>query len=172
MAKISTEGGGPGNRTPTELVKKYQTEITQAVINTVKLTRSCVLYYRDIYYELEKMFEDEDVFREVEGALWSVIDGIKLGDITIRKIYADPDESHHDVVVVMFGRELTEEQIRILREVALLYDTDFYDRYGEADGEFYDAMPLYFYDRTEIYVVLHNLLRMWTGCGGTDVDPY
>jgi hypothetical protein len=147
-----------------ELVKKYQAEITQAVINAVKLTRSCVLFYRDIYHELADIIKDEETFRSVESALWETLDGLRLGDIVLHKIYVDPDESFHEVVVVTFGKKLTEEQLRILREVASLLSTDFYDRYSEADGQFYDAMPLYFYDRTEIYTTLHNLVRKWAGC--------
>ena len=147
-----------------ELVKKYQTEITRAIINAVKSTHSCVLFYRDIYYQLKYVFDDEDTFRSVESALWETLDGLRLGDIVLHKIYVDPDESFHEVVVVTFGKKLTEEQLRILREVASLFGADFYDRYNEADGQFYDAMPLYFYDRTEIYTVLHNLVKMWTGC--------
>jgi len=149
-----------------ELIEKYQNEIREAVVNAVKATRSCVLFYRDIYHELEKVFDDEDTFRKVGNALLAVLDGLRLGDVTLYKIYSDPDESFHEVVVVVFNRELTEEQLRVLREVATLLSTDFYDRYGEADGQFYDATPLYFYDRTEVYTTLHNLVRLWTGCGG------
>jgi len=156
--------------TSLDIVNKHQSEIRQAILNAVRSTRSCVLYYRDIYYELERTFTDENLLWEVDNALWEVIDGLKLGGFTIHKIYSDPDESHHDVVVVDFGDKLTEEQLHILREVATLFNTDFYDRYSEADGEFYDAMPLYFYDRTEVYTTLHNLVKMWTGCGETDTD--
>jgi hypothetical protein len=149
-----------------EIVRKYQNEIREAVVNAVKATRSCVLFYRDIYYGLREIINDEDAFRKVEGALWASLDGLRLGDVTLYKIYSDPEESFHEVVVVAFGRELTEEQLRVLREVATLFGTDFYDRYGETEGQFYDAMPLFHSHREEVYVVLHNLVRLWTGCGG------
>jgi hypothetical protein len=164
----ASAGGVPGGtrQKNSPLVEEYRDEIRRAVVNAVKSTRSCVLFYSDIYYELEKVVEDEDTFRRVENALWEFIDGLRLGDVALHKIYADPDESFHEVVVVDFGGRLSEEQLRILREVAALFGTDFYDRYGEADGVFYDAMPLYHRDRYEIYTTLHNLVRMWTGCGG------
>ena len=154
--------GGARQQNP-PAVEKHQEEIRQAVINAVESTGSCVLFYGDIYYELEKLLQDEDVFRQVENALRMSIDGLRLGDVVLRRIYSDGDESANDVVVVDFGNKLTEEQVRVLREVASLYGTDFYDRYGEADGIFYDAMPLYHRDRTEVYTVLHNLVKMWTG---------
>jgi hypothetical protein len=161
-------GGAWQQNPPDELetVRKYQNEIREAVVNAVETTRSCVLFYRDIYYELEKAFDDEDTFRKVEGALWSVLDGLRLGDITLYKIYVDPEESFHEVVVVVFNRELTGEQLRILKEVAMLFGTDFYDRYSETEGAFYDATSLFHSHREEVYVVLHNLVRLWTGCGG------
>jgi hypothetical protein len=114
------------------------------------------------------LFEDEETFRQVEGALWSLVDGLKLGDITLYKIYSDPEESFHDVVVVALGRELSREQLRILEEVATLFGTDFYDRYSEGEEQFFDSMPIYETHRTEVYTVLHNLVKMWTGCGGED----
>jgi len=147
-----------------QIIEKYQDKIRETVVNAVRLTRSCVLFYRDIYYELEKVLGDEDTFRKVEGALWAMLDGLKLGDVTLYKIYVDPEESFHEVVVVTFGRELTKEQLRVLEEVATLFGTDFYDRYSEAEGAFYDAMPLFHSHREEVYVVLHNLVRLWTGC--------
>jgi len=160
--------GGARQRNP-PTVEKYQKEISRAVINAVRATRSCVLFYGDIYHELEKLFQDGDVFRQVENALWESLDGFRLDGATVYKIYSDADESFNDVVVVDLGNRLTEEQVRVLKEVASLYGTDFYDRYGEADGVFYDAMPLYHRDRHEIYTTLHNLVRMWTGCGGEDI---
>jgi hypothetical protein len=163
-------GGAQQQNPPAELevVRQYQNEIREAVVNAVETTRSCVLFYRDIYYELRDLFDDVNTFRQVESALWSVLDGLKLGDVTLYKIYVDPEESFHEVVVAVFGRELTEDQLRVLREVASLFGTDFYDRYSEEDGEFFNAMPLHFYHREEIYVTLHNLVKMWTGCGGED----
>jgi hypothetical protein len=160
--------GGLATELPAELelVRKYQNEIRRAVANAVKKTRSCVLFYRDIYYELKEVLRDEETFELVENALWSVLDGLRLCDVTLYKIYSDTEESFHEVVVATFGRELTEDQLRMLREVASLFGTDFYDRYGETDGQFYDAMPLFHQHREEVYVVLHNLLKMWTGCGG------
>jgi hypothetical protein len=149
-----------------ELIEKYQSEIKEAVVNAVKATRSCVLFYRDIYYGLKEIIDDEDTFRKVEGALWSVLDGLRLGDVTLYKIYSDPDESFHEVVVASIGKELTEEQLRVLKEVATLFGTDFYDRYSEAEGAFYDATPLFHSHREEVYTTLHNLVRLWTGCGG------
>jgi len=149
-----------------QIIEKYQDKIREAVVNAVRATRSCILFYKDIYHELRGVFSDEDAFREVEGALWASLDGLRLGDVVLHKIYADPDDSGNDVVVVAFGRELTKEQLRVLEEVATLFGTDFYDRYSEAEGAFYDAMPLFHSHREEVYVVLHNLMRLWTGCGG------
>jgi hypothetical protein len=148
-----------------QLVQKYQKEIRETVLNAVKSVRSCMLFYRDIYHELEKMFEDEETFRQVEGALRSVIDGLRLGDVTLYKIYSDPEESFHDVVVVDFSNKLTDRQLYVLREVASLFGEDFYDMYNEGEEQFFDAMPVYHEHRTEVYVTLHNLMRMWTGCG-------
>lgn len=155
-------------KTELEIIEKYKDKIREAVLNAVKLVRSCVLFYRDIYHELRELFDDEETFREVESALRPVIDGLKLGDTTLYKIYADPDNSLNEVVVASFNRELTGRQLAVLEEVAALFGTDFYDRYGEAEGEFYDATPLYYSHREEVYVVLHNLVKLWTGCGGED----
>jgi hypothetical protein len=151
-----------------QIIEKYQDKIREAVISAVKSVKSCVLFYRDVYYKLEELFEDEETFRQVEGALWSLVDGLKLGDIMLYKIYSDPEESFHDVVVVAFNRELTKDQLRILEEVATLFGTDFYDRYSEGEEQFFDSMPIYETHRTEVYTVLHNLVKMWTGCGGED----
>jgi len=154
--------GGARQQNP-PAVEKYQKEIRQAVINAVESTGSCVLFYSDITMELERLIDDRELYRLVEGALWESIDGLKLGDITTYRIYQDVDTSSNDVIVVTFGEGLTEKQLYILQEIAELFGTDFYDRYGEADGVFYDAMPLYHRDRTEVYTVLHNLVKMWTG---------
>lgn len=145
------------------LVERYQAEIAQAVVDAVK-SRGCVLFYKDVYYRLEDAFKDVKTFKEVDSALRKTIDGLRLGGITIRKIYSDPDSDFNSVVVVTFGNELTEEQMRVLKEVASLFSVDPYYRYNEADGEFFDAVPLYLYDRYEVYTVLHNLVEKWVGC--------
>jgi hypothetical protein len=171
LAGASGAVGGAWQQNPPaelELVQKYQNEIRETIINAVKSVRSCVLFYRDIYYELEDMFEDREMFKKVEGALRATIDGLKLGDITLYRIYAEPDESFNGVIVVTFGRELSEEQLRVLREVASLFGTDFYDAYSEGEEQFFEAMPLYFSHREEVYVTLHNLVKKWTGCGKED----
>jgi len=152
------------NPTGREIVEKYKQEIREAVIRAVRSTKSCVLFYRDIYDELEKLFDDREVFRQVENALWESLDGLRLGDFTIHKIYVDADESFNEVVVVDFGNRLNDRQLDILREVASLFNTEFYDRYSEAEYMFYDATPLFNRDRYEIYTTLHNLARMWLGC--------
>jgi hypothetical protein len=152
------------NQKEVELIERYQAEIVQAVVDAIKLTRSCVLFYRDVYYGLADVFEDEKTFREVDNALRRAVDGLKLGGVTIRKIYSDTDSDFNSVVVVTFGVELAEEQVRVLKEVASLFGVDPYYRYNEAEGEFFDAMPLYLYDRDEVYVVLHNLVEKWVGC--------
>jgi hypothetical protein len=155
-------------QTELQIVQKYQNKIREAVVNAIRSVRSCVLFYRDIYYELAELFDDEETFRQVEGALWSVIDGLRLGDVVLYKIYSDPEESFRDVVVVAFGRELTDKQLYVLREVASLFGADFYDRYNEGEGQFFDSMPIYSEHREEVYTTLHNLVKMWTGCGGED----
>jgi len=151
-------------KTVSQTVEKYKDQIKQAIINAVRLTKSCVLFYSDITMELERLIDDGDEYRRVESALWESIDGLKLGDIKTYRIYQDVDASYNDVIVVTFGKELTEKQLYVLQEVAELFDTDFYDRYGEADGVFYDGMPLFKKERTEVYTVMHNLMRKWFGC--------
>jgi len=157
-------------QTQTELqtIEKYKDRIREAIIGAVKSVGGCVLFYRDVYYELKEVFDDEETFEKVEGALWSAIDGLKLSEITLYKIYSDPEESFHDVVVATFGRELTDKQLYVLREVASLFGVDFYDRYNEGEGQFFESMPIYDEHRWEVYVTLHNLVKMWTGCGGED----
>ncbi len=148
-----------------QTIQKYQKEIREAVLNAMRTVRSCVVFYSDIYFALGEVIKDEDTFRQVEDALWELIDGLKLGDITLYKIYSDREDSFRDVVAVAFRRKLDEGQLKILREVASLFGDDSYDRYSEGDEQFFDAMPVYDVHRTEVYVVLHNLMRMWTGCG-------
>jgi len=157
-------------KTEQKLIEKYQKEIREAILNAMRAVRSCVLFYRDIYYALEETIKDEEEFRRVEGALWSVIDGLKLDDMTLYKIYTDPEESFRDVVVVSFGKELTEEQLRVLEEVASLFGADSYDKYSEGEEQFFESMPIYGKHRDEVYVVLHNLVKMWTGCGADYFD--
>lgn len=156
--------------TSLDIVNKYQSEIRQAIVNAVRITRSCVLFYSDVSLELERLIDDRDVFKQVDMALREVIDGFKLDDVVVHRIYRDPDSSSNDVVVVDFGNKLTNRQLDILREVAELFNTDFYDRFSEADYTFYDATPLFNHDRYEIYTTLHNLVRKWTGCYVEDDD--
>jgi hypothetical protein len=159
-----------GPKTELEIIQQYRDEVRGAVLNAVRAVRSCVVFYSDIYFALGETIKDEDTFRQVEDALWTTIDGLKLGDITLYKIYSDPEDSFRDVVVVAFRRKLSEEQLKILREVASLFGTDFYDRYNEGEEQFFDSMPIYETRRTEVYTVLHNLVRMWTGCGADLLD--
>jgi hypothetical protein len=151
-----------------QIIEKYQDKIREAILNAVKSVRSCVLFYRDISYELEKVFEDEKAFNEVDGALWLGLHGLKLGDVALYKIYVDPDDGSNDVVAVSFNHELTEEQLKVLEEVASLFGVESYDRYDEGEGQFFESMPIYGGHREEVYVVLHNLVKLWTGCGGED----
>ena len=153
-----------------EIIQQHHDKIREAILNAVKSVRSCVLFYRDISRELEKMFEDEKTFDEVDGALWLGLHGLKLGDITLYKIYVDPDDGYSDVVVVSFGKELTEEQLRVLEEVASLFGADSYDKYSEGEEQFFESIPIYGKHRDEVYVVLHNLVKMWTGCGADYFD--
>jgi hypothetical protein len=146
------------------IIEKHQTEIAQAVVNAAKSVHSCVLFYKDVYHNLESVFNDKKTFREVESALRKAVDGLRLGGMTIYKIFSDPDSDFSEVLVVLPGIELSKEQIRVLKEVASLFAADPYYRYNEAEGEFFDAMPLYLYDRDEVYTVLHNLIEKWVGC--------
>jgi hypothetical protein len=165
-------GGARQQNPPAELqlIEKYQNEIRGAVLNAVRTVRSCVVFYSDIYFALGEVIKDEETFRQVEDALWSVIDGLRLGDMTLYKIYSDAEDSFRDVVAVAFRRKLDEEQLKILREVASLFGADYYDRYNEGEEQFFDSMPIHGEHRTEVYVVLHNLMRMWTGCGADYFD--
>jgi hypothetical protein len=158
----------PLTKTEQNLIEKYQKEIREAVLNAVKSVKSCVLFYRDIYNALSEVIKDEETFSEVEGALWLGLHGLKLGDVVLYKIYVDPDDSSNEVVVVGLGWELSEKQLEVLEEVASLFGTEFYDRYDQGGEQFYDAMPLFHSHRTEVYTVLHNLVKLWTGCSDDD----
>ena len=147
-----------------EIIEKYQDKIREAILNAVKSVRSCVLFYSDIYFALGGVIKDEDTFRQVENALWANIDGLKLDNMTLYKIYSDSEDSFLDVIVVRFGKELSDKQLYVLREVASIFGDDSYDRYSEGEEQFFDSMPIYGEHRTEVYTTLHNLMRMWTGC--------
>jgi hypothetical protein len=147
-----------------EVVLKYIDVVKQAIINAVKKARSCVLRYEYIHDEIYNLIEDEDEAWRVENAVYSVLSYVKIGDIAVYKIYVDPDESTFDMLAVVIGEELSQEQLRILEEVASLIDTKFYDKYDEREGAFYDATPINAWERTEVYTVLHNLVNIWTNC--------
>jgi hypothetical protein len=147
-----------------EIVLKYKDVVKQTLRNAVRRTRSCVLRYEHIYEEIHNIIEDEDEAWEVENAAYAVLNDVKIDDIVVYKIYVNEDSSENDVLVVLFGEELTEREVEILKKVASLFDTKFYDVFDEEDGQFYDATPLSAHERNEVYTVLHNLVMKWTSC--------
>jgi len=151
-------------REEAEIVLKYKDVVKQALRNAVKNARSCVLRYEYIYDEIHSLIEDEDEAWGVENAAYAVLNDVKIDDVVVYKIYVHEDSSENDVLVVLFGEELSSRQIKILEEVASLFDTKFYDVFDKEDGQFYDATPIGAYERNEVYTVLHNLVMKWTSC--------
>jgi hypothetical protein len=149
-----------------ETARRHRDVIKQAIINAMKTARSCVLRYEYIYDEIYNLIDDEEEAWRIENGAYDVLSrgAVKIDEINVYKIYTDPDESIYDVfVVVPFGEELNREQIKILEEIASLFDTKFYDVYAK-EGYFYDATPIATHERAEVYTVLHNLVCMWTDC--------
>jgi hypothetical protein len=147
-----------------ELLLKYKDVVKRALLNAIKKTRSCVLYYEYIYDEIYSLIDDEDVAWSVENSLYGVIYGVRVDDVVTYKIYVDEDESINDIVVVLVGDELTEQQVKMLKDIAELLAAKQYDRFSEEERQFYDATPLGVYERIEVYTVLHNLVCTWTNC--------
>ena len=149
-----------------ELLLKYKDVVKQALLNAIRRTRSCVLYYGYIYDEIYSLIDDEDVAWSVENAFYTLLasDGIKIDGVVVYKIYVDEDESTNDVVVALIGELLTKQQVEMLTEIAELLAAKKYDVFDKEEKQFYDATPISPYERTEVYTTLHNLVCMWTNC--------
>jgi len=152
-------------RDDAEDILKHKDAVKQVLRNVVKKMHSCVLREEDIIDEIYRLVRDEDDAWDITVSLHSILAhvDVRIDDIVIYKIYADEDDRTNDLYVVLFGgKQLTERQIEVLREVASLYAANLYDRFKE--GKFYDTAAVKRRERTEVYVVLHNLVNNWVDC--------
>ncbi len=147
-----------------EVVLKHKDVIKQVLINAVKKARSCVLRYEYVLDEIYALVRDDDEAWLIDVSFYSILilTNIKIDDIAVYKIYADESDATNDVLVVLFGKELTKRQAEVLSEVASLFKTKLYDRFSGKEGKFYDAPPIS--RRAEVYRVMHNLVNTWTNC--------
>jgi len=116
------------------------------------------------------MRDDEDAWN-LAASLYSILAlvNIRIDDVVVYKIYADEDDRTNDLFVVLFGgRQLTERQIEVLKEVASLFATKSYHKFDSKEGRLYGAPPR---DRGGVYTVLHNLVCTWTSCCGAIEKP-
>jgi len=146
-------------------ILKHKDTVKQILRNVVKKTRSCVLREEDIIDEVYRLVRDESDAWHIHVSLYSILTYVNMGidDVVIYKIYADEDDRTNDLFVVLFGgRQLTERQVEVLKEVASLYAAKYYDKLKE--GKFYDATAVKRRKHNEIYVVLHNLVNTWVDC--------
>jgi hypothetical protein len=149
-----------------EVVLKYKDVVKQVLINAVKKVHSCVLRYEHILDEIYALVRDDDEAWLIDVSFYSILilTNIKIDSVVAYKIYADESDATNDVLVVLFGKELTKRQVDVLSEVASLFKTKLYDRYNNEEGKFYDASPISRRKRVEVYTVMHNLVNAWTNC--------
>jgi hypothetical protein len=146
-------------------ILRHKDTVRQVLRNVAMRTRSCILREEDIIDEIYRLVRDEDDAWDVHVSLYSILTyvNMRIDDVTVYKIYADEDDRTNDLFVVLFGgRQLTERQIEVLKEVASLYAAKLYDEFKE--GKFCDASTTKRRKRTEVYVVLHNLVNNWVNC--------
>jgi hypothetical protein len=132
------------NETQSQIDKRAIVAIARAVAKK----KSFVVWYGDIYYELRDIIEDYDEFHEIENRLYEdIVEGrIK----NVYRFWGTCDDSECDIVVVS-PIELSERQLKIIKELAELYRFKGYD--GDED------------EREELTLTLHNLIKMWaSGC--------
>jgi hypothetical protein len=153
-------------REDAEVVLKYKDVIKQALVNAIKKVRSCVLRYEYVLDEIYALVHDDDKAWRIDVSLYSILilTNIKIGGIAVYKIYADKSDATNDVLVAVFGKELTTRQVEVLSEVASLFDAKLYDRFDDKEQEFRDASPTSRRRRVEVYTVMHNLVNVWANC--------
>jgi len=150
-------------REAAEVVVRHRDTVKQALVNAMNKVRSCVLRYEYIHNEIYAAIKDQDEAWQVDSAVHSILDRLRIDDIVAYKIYDDPDDYTNDVFVVLF-RELCKERVAMLEEIATLFAVEFYHKFDKKEGRFYDAMPVDSRGRDEVYTTLHNLVCMWTYC--------
>jgi hypothetical protein len=116
-----------------------------AIIRVMADKQRLVLTIDDIMDKLSKIIGESDEFDRVWDSLYNA-----LNEGKIKHLYPI-----HRGKVAVSARELSDEQIRILREIAQLYDFEGYVNETE-------------YDKTdEVDNVINNMIRMWNGeCSG------
>ena len=119
-----------------------------AIARALEKKRSFVVWYGDIYDQLRELIEDDDEFHEIENKLYDdIVDG-KIENVY--RFWGPCDSSECDIIVVS-PKELTEEQLKMLKELTQLYSFKRYD--GDED------------EREELTSTIHNLIKMWaSGC--------
>jgi hypothetical protein len=116
-----------------------------AIINAITKRRSFAVWYGDVYDALSELIDDDDEFYEIENKLYEdIVDG-KIKNVY--RFWGPCDDSECDIIVVS-PIELTEEKLKILRELTQLYNFKGYD----GDRE----------EREEMTQTIHNLVKMWS----------
>ncbi len=116
-----------------------------AIIKAVAKRRSFVVWYGDVYDELRDMIEDDDEFHEIENKLYEDIVERRIKNVY--RFWGVCDDSECDIVVVS-PVELSEDKLKMLRELSQLYSFKGYD--GDED------------EREELTATIHNLVKMWS----------
>jgi len=139
----------------------------KAVLETLKTVKRFVVDYGDIANALRRIVGEGDKYWKIEEKLYHdiVMSALAPGVYTYRILRKEYDRRNEEVVVIT-TTQLNSEQLKILREVAKLYDqVDFaYDEFCECRDP---------YGMKEkggaISEVIHNLVQMWTGDSVHDV---
>jgi hypothetical protein len=119
-----------------------------AIARALEKKRSFVVWYGDIYDQLRELIEDDDEFHEIENKLYDDI--VSRNIKNVYRFWGPCDSSECDIIVVS-PKELTEEQLKMLKELTQLYSFKRYD--GDED------------EREELTSTIHNLIKMWaSGC--------
>jgi hypothetical protein len=128
------------NETPQ--AKQVDKRVVLAIIKALARTRKVVVPLEVVEEELAKIIEDYD---ERERVMLELMEAIDTG--VVRDMYLVRGR------LVISPRELSEEGVQTLQEVAKLYEFKAYDGYDR---------------ETEVDNVIHNLIRMWGDpCFGT-----
>jgi hypothetical protein len=119
-----------------------------AIARAIEKKRSFVVWYGDIYDELRKLVDDDDEFHNLENRLYEDIVERRIKNVY--RFWGTCDDSECDIIIVS-PRELGDDELKIVKELAQLYN---FKRY-EGDEE----------EREELTLTIHNLIKKWnSGC--------
>jgi hypothetical protein len=138
----------------------------RAVLDTLKSVKRFVVDYGDIANALRRIVSGDEYWRVEERLYHDVVtSALAPGVYTYRILRKDYEHRNEEVVVITTTR-LNGDQLKVLREVAKLYD-----QVDLAYDEFCECRDPYGMREKggAISEVIHNLVQMWTGDSVYDV---